>query len=112
MSHLALWPLGYRDDLSRNRIFLSEHLVFEDEDPLMLDIGSVTREIPSQMTITVRGDCGVEEIMIDKLGSKPAFAFAKELKKVKASGECPKNVAILAFIQAMPDNTPMILFWW
>lgn len=112
MSHLALWPLDHHGDLSRNRIFLSEHLVFEKEDSLLLSIGSVTREIPSQMMISVRTDDGVEEIVTDKLGNRLVFAFAKELKKVKASGEYPKNVAILAFVQALPDSTPVILFWW
>ena len=68
--------------------------------------------IPPQMWVEMYGEKGIERTRTDRYGVELTFIYAKELKKLSL----PKNVsarnrAIKSFIDALPDDTPIILWW-
>ena len=68
--------------------------------------------IPPQMWVTIYGDEGLDRTRTDKYGTELTFVYAKELKKLKLPEDVSaRNRAIKAFIDALPDDTPIILWW-
>lgn len=39
------------------------------------------------------------------------FVYAKQLRKLRFNPEIPRGKAVLAFIRALPPNTPIVLYW-
>ena len=71
-----------------------------------------TSAIPPQMWVETYEDEGIKRRRDDKYGTELTFVYAEHLKKLKvANGASPKNKAIKAFIEALPDDTPIILLW-
>lgn len=77
------------------------------------DIGEIeTQSIPPQMWIETYEDEGIQATRKDKYGTELTFVYAQQLKKLKMPKVAsPKNKAIKAFIDALPDQTAIILFW-
>ena len=68
--------------------------------------------IPPQMWVETYEDEGVRETREDKYGTELTFVYAQQLKKLKVTtNSSPKNKAVKAFIDALPDQTAIILFW-
>ncbi|MDP3934965.1 MAG: hypothetical protein Q8Q46_02005 [Candidatus Giovannonibacteria bacterium] len=68
--------------------------------------------IPPQMWVRTYEDEGIEKTREDKYGDELVFVYAQQLKKLKMPDDAsPKNKAIKAFVNALPDDTPIILYW-
>lgn len=71
-----------------------------------------TNPIPPQMWVETYEDEGIERTREDKYDTELTFVYAKQLKKLKIEDNAsPRNKAIKAFINALPDDTPVILQW-
>ncbi len=64
------------------------------------------------MWVETYEDEGIERHRDDKYGTELTFVYAEQLKSLKVeNGASPKNRAIKVFIEALPDDTPIILLW-
>jgi len=71
-----------------------------------------TNSIPPQMWVQVYGDEGIERTREDPYGTELTFVYAQQLKKLKLPDDAsPKNRAVKAFVDALPEDTPIILYW-
>ena len=73
-----------------------------------------TTEIPPHLWIEVeRVGGGVKRIREDKYGQLLTFAYAFELRRLRMSEDASRwNRAVKALIDALPDDVPIILWWW
>ncbi|MDP1718913.1 MAG: hypothetical protein Q8L24_00600 [bacterium] len=71
------------------------------------------RAIPhKKMPIQICEDEGIQKYRTDPYGKKVRFVYPPDLKCLRLSSDTsPKNKAIKAFIDALPDDTPIILWW-
>ncbi len=68
--------------------------------------------IPPQMWVETYEGEGIRRTREDKYGTNLTFIYAQKLKKLKLTPDAtPKNKAIKAFVDALPDDIPIILFW-
>ncbi len=57
-------------------------------------------------------DEGLKSTRTDAFGVELTFAYAQELKKLKLPDDVTtRNRAVKAFIDALPNETPIILYW-
>jgi hypothetical protein len=71
-----------------------------------------TEPIPPQMSIVEYWDEGTRKTRDDAFGHRLTFVYVKQLKELKVPNNASsKNKAIKAFINALPDDTPIILMW-
>ncbi len=91
----------------RDHDIFGQIIELDDSEPTIKPLA-----IPPQMWIKTYGDEGIEHTRTDKYGIELTFVYAEELKKLNL----PKNVsaynqAIKSFIDALPNDTPIILWW-
>lgn len=68
--------------------------------------------IPPQLWIEVYEETGIEKTREDRHGMELTFVYAKNLRKLSVPDDTsPKNKAIKAFIDALPEDMPIILYW-
>jgi len=68
--------------------------------------------IPPQMWVIMYDDEGLKSTRTDANGAELTFVYAQELKKLKLPEDVTsRNRAIKAFIDALPNDTPIILYW-
>jgi hypothetical protein len=66
--------------------------------------------LPPQMWVEAYEDEGIKKTREDKYGTELTFIYAQTLKKLKVPDKSsPKNKAIKAFIDALPDDIPIVL---
>jgi|SRR3989338_7903067 len=71
-----------------------------------------TIPIPPQLWVETYGDEGIERTREDRYGTELTFVYAQQLKKLSVRDDAStKNKAIKAFINALPDDMPVILYW-
>lgn len=68
--------------------------------------------IPPQMWVETYEEEGVRRTRTDNYGTELTFVYAQQLKRLKMPGDAsPKNKAVKAFVDALPNETPIILWW-
>jgi hypothetical protein len=68
--------------------------------------------IPQNLQVGIYDEEGLKWRRDDNYGDELTFLSAKQLKGLHVPCDVsPKNKAIMAFVQALPDDTPIILFW-
>lgn len=68
--------------------------------------------IPPQMWVDTYEDGGIERTREDPYGDELTFVYAQQLRELKIQETASaKNKAIKAFVDALPDNFPIILLW-
>lgn len=68
--------------------------------------------IPPQMWVVVSEEEGLRRTREDPYGTGLTFVYAQQLKELKLPDDAsPKNKAIKAFVDALPPETPIILYW-
>jgi len=68
--------------------------------------------LPPQMWAETYEDEGTKRTREDPYGEELTFVYAQQLKKLRLpSNASLKNKAIKAFVDALPDNIPIILDW-
>jgi hypothetical protein len=71
-----------------------------------------TYPIPPQMWVRTYGDEGIEKAHEDGDGKALTFVYAQQLKKLRIPDNASsQNKAIKAFVDALPDDVPIILMW-
>jgi hypothetical protein len=116
--NLTLMPLRHRSELVSTDVFIRDRLETEQDYELYAQIIEIdgskpsikTSDIPPQMRINV---VRLESVRHDAYGKVLTFAYAEELSKLKMldGNIFPRNVAIKAYIDALPKDTPIILYW-
>jgi hypothetical protein len=66
---------------------------------------------PDDWQIQIYDDDGIRDCKEDCYGTKLTYLFAFELKKLDMSDISEWNKAIKAFIDALPDDMKVILWW-
>ena len=92
-----------------------DHRVFELFPPDVKSPAFAIYPFPPQLTAYIHGPgcAGLEACRTDKFGRELTYAFAGDIKynlKMPASATS-RNKAIKAYIDALDDRTPIILFW-
>ena len=118
---LTLLPLRGPHEMGEISVLCYDRLIFDQDHEIfgqLIDCGEGNKPtiqvnpIPPQMWVEIYGDEGIERTREDNYGTELTFVYAQQLKKLKVSdGASSKNKAIKAFIDALPDDTPIILEW-
>lgn len=126
---LRIYPLRRPEELNDTYLFLGDCLSFEQDyrifgqlneylrdndcDDVSVDSVIKATEIPPQMWVEHYSEEGIERTREDGYGTVLTFVYAQQLEKLKVPDDAsPKNKAIKAFIDALPNDTPIILWWW
>lgn len=119
---LTLLPLEGPHDLKNTSVFCHDRLSFDRDYEIfgqLTDVGEgdkatiKTDSIPPQMWVQTYESKGIQRRRDDGYGKPLTFVYAQQLKKLKVANEAsPKNKAIKAFVDALPDHIPIILFWY
>lgn len=92
----------------RNFSYMREHEGWVDipERPTI-----TPHPLPPQLWVKVYGE-GLEPTREDSYGDELTFVYAQDLKKLQLpEHSSPWMKVIKAFIDALPDDTPIILHW-
>ena len=118
---LTLLPLRGPREMGNISVLCHDRLSFDRDYKIfgqLTDVGEGNKPtikanpIPPQMWVDTYEDEGIERRREDKYGTELTFVYAQQLKKLKIANDAsPKNKAIKAFIEALPDDTPIILLW-
>lgn len=70
-------------------------------------------ELPQGTRFDWYGDEGIEELKTDPYGCELTYLRAHDFLKLKLDPENmhPWNLAVIKFIQALPPETPVVLWW-
>ena len=95
--------------------FIDDYQIFGQ----LMNLGREREDIPKNPTITtkpipenlwIKND--KDKIIEDAYGEELTFVSAQQLKQLKMPKDAhQKNIEIKAFIDNLPDNTPIILYW-
>ena len=112
---LTLLPLRGPEELCGTRVFCHDQLNFYRDNRIFdqLIYGRIdTQLIPPQLWIEISG-CGEgEKFRTDSYNDGLKFVYAEQLKKLELHHDtAPRNRAIKAFIDELPNDTPVILLW-
>ncbi len=119
-ARLTLLPLGGPEEMGYKSVSCFDLLSFDKDYDIFGQLnyraggGKPTikaKPIPPQMSVVTYDDDGIRHICEDNYGDRLTFVYAKQLKRLKMGDTTPKNHAIKAFINALPDDIPIILLW-
>lgn len=111
--------IGLRPDDVQER-----HLVYEgdcdilrfiDDEGIFAKLKAIdSSPLPRRMRLKVQSDDETAfETAKDGLGNELAITWARELQSLEVPDDAHfKNKAIMAFIKALPDDMPFILWWY
>lgn len=125
---LTLYPLSDRRKLGDTNIFCYERLKFDDDNRIfgqLTDLSFMThnesfpklptvkcQEIPPSSFLEHFTEGGLERTREDSYGETLTFVYAKDLKILRIPHDSSDhNRAIMAFIDALSDDIPVILYW-
>jgi len=126
---LRIYPLSGPREVGEESVLLDDHLSFETNSysifAQLLDMrefeGATSRPspiirplpLPPQMvTQYFDEEEGLKEGRRDSYGKELTFVYARDLKCLVVPSDSPsRNLAVKAFIDALPDDTPIILWW-
>ena len=118
---LTLLPLMGPQEIGGKSALCHDRLSFDRDSSIfgqLTDLGYGCRPtikanpIPPQLWVDVYEDEGIERTRTDKHGTELTFVYAQQLKMLEMRETAsPKNKAIKAFIEALPNDTPIILLW-
>jgi len=126
---LTIYPLRDRRALSDQNPLCHERLNLDADYQIfgqLIDMGDQLRSerpdipkptirvypLPPGMWIRVYEDEGIAQRHDDAYGEGLTFAYAGDMAKLSMPTDATaKNRAVKAFIDALPEDTPIILFW-
>jgi len=120
--NLELMPLMNYNTLARTDVYCYEVMRFDADYSIFSQLKDLGEEfekphikpmpIPPQMWVTTHANEGTEKGREDRYEEELTFVYVKYLRNLKISDESsPKNKAIKAYIDALPEETPIILMW-
>ncbi|TAL49468.1 hypothetical protein EPN83_00375 [Patescibacteria group bacterium] len=118
---LTLLPLRGPQQMGDTSVLCHDRLSFDRDYEIfgqLTDVGEGNKptikanSIPPQMWVETYEDEGIKRRRDDKYGTELTFVYAERLKKLKVSDDASaKNKAIKAFVEALPNDTPILLLW-
>lgn len=102
--------------LSIDRDGLGHMIAGQDDDGGIISTGVPTHRLPKLVKFDWYGDEGVKTIEVDSYGSPLEYALAGDLGEAMV-GYAKKhefstwNEAVIAFVCALPVDTPVVLYW-
>lgn len=116
---LLLLPLSGKEVLKEKDMYCGTQLRLEDDYDLLGQISEIfgpgpdidTYPIPEGATLSFYGENGLEETRTSGMGGLLYFAYAGDFRRVKVPGPASVNKAIMAYLSALPRNTPVFLYW-
>lgn len=74
------------------------------------------QKLPSQplkqnQDVSYYGDEEIEDILVDAYGNQLHWIAASEFRKIAVVDLTSWNVAIMAFLQNLPPDMPVVLYW-
>lgn len=120
---LKLIFLRDQTEITNDGIFVRDTLEFEADRRILDQFESPYREatVPVRMTpqplpprtrLVVYDDDGEQRYGTDRYGAPLTFVFVRELRSLRLPiNPHLKNIAIKAFIDALPAEIPVILWW-
>lgn len=117
-AELTLFALDGRESLRETRAWTVNGLTLQRDNRVFAQLSDVfdevptvitPRQIPPYMTCVMLTERGREESTTDRMGCPLTFVFAGELSRLQVNGT--DNTAVMAWIRALPEDTPIILYW-
>lgn len=128
---LRLYPLRGPSEMGESEVLCVDSLTFEADYRVFAQLCDASKEIagefkealegrelirtfpiPPQMWVLFYEDEGSSRTREDQYDQELTFAYARDLKKlVVPPDSSAKNKAIKAFIEALPEDAPIILMW-
>lgn len=120
---LILYPLRGPSVLNNTKVLCFDRLGFDQDYRIFGQLKDISggkdnkpviqpKPIPVQMWVQMYEDEGIDETREDRYGDELTFVYAQQLKKLEVPEDAdPKNKAIKAFIDELPNDTPIILQW-
>ena len=119
---LTLIPLS-PEDLGKAVVQCDNQPTFTQDDRIfeqLIDLDNGRRPIikanpiPPQMFLEGCKNAPGMPRREDAVGNTLEYVRAKQLKDglITPSGTSPTNIAIIKFVDRLPDDTPIVLFWW
>jgi len=119
---LTLLPLQGSDELGKNSVLTYERLEVRPADgriftQLTTRLGGEkptieSQALPPQMQVEVYEDDGLRSTRKDVHNELLRFVYARDFKKLELPEDASShNRAIKAFVDALPDRIPIILYW-
>ena len=108
------WLLHERLGFNRNYELFAQMGMggVEDEDGNLLQSVFEDSPIPEGVRVEWYGDEGIEIRTTNPYGEPLTFVRAKEFRKVKTDKTIGKwNLSIIKFLQGLPAETPVVLWW-
>lgn len=119
--YLTIYPCRGIDDLSREEFWTHDCLTFE-QDCELLDLilwgdderGPVEMfHLPPGLQVVMDEGGEPKRTRRTRHGDDLVFAYAAHLKRLRLSKNASfRDQAIKAYIDALPDDLPIILEWW
>jgi hypothetical protein len=118
--NLTLLPLWGPEDLNRTNVLCRNRLSFDTDYEVFLQLNGFdgktkptikVNPIPAALWIETYEEEGIRKRRTDKLGEEITFVYAEQLKTLNVSNSSPLNKAIVAFLQHLPNNTPILILW-
>lgn len=118
--YLTIFPLSGPEDLTKTSVFPKTQLEFDQDYEILGQLtdtldGETTikaRPIPPQLWVDIYEEKGRRRIREDRYDEELTFVYAYQLKKLKMpEGASHYAKAVKAFIDALPDDVPIILWW-
>lgn len=112
----------YYDEYNKEKVafdhiklrFVRDYGIFEQISNFSGGIGPFisTQPLPKGITLWIKETGGRKGIRKDKYGTELTIALAGDMKKIKWPKEMhPFNKAIKVFIDTLPEETHIILYW-
>lgn len=120
--NLTLLLLNRHEQMGYTSVLCSDRLSFDRDYEIFGQLRGDVAEgnVPTikaipilpQMQVGIYDEEGLKWRRDDNYGDELTFVYAKQLKELSVPDDAsPKNKAIMAFVHALPDDTPIILLW-
>lgn len=121
--NLMILPTSSKDDIWKDEFFAYTRLKFEIDYDIFcqiieLNLGNCkpkVKPLPLPVKLWVhlyKIDGCYAQTRKDEYGKDLTYLYAEEFKKIQLPADAsPMNVAIKAYIDALPNDLPIILWW-
>ncbi len=118
---LTIMPLKNRKQLNDSFVIIVNQLTFDENKEFfsMLTELNGRKQVISPLTIPPRlriaarqTGKGWEAVDTDGFGKRLTFLYVRHFRDLTLPESMSKeNMAVIAYIDALPDDTPIILYW-
>lgn len=119
---LTIYPLFNCQQLGATKVTLGDRLYFTNLSSVIAQILDDRPEcattiralpLPPQMRVEIcDGENTTRPVSKDRYGKDLTYVFAKDLKRLELPSQASQYTrAVKAYVDALPEETPIILWW-